>query len=404
MNLPLVQRVNRRLFLLSLAASGVGSMILGGVTGFVVLELSLERARLDIQQLVFGLQSAATSFQSLYEVQREIQKSVSAGRLNSAELIDSRGVVLAASDSALINGSFRSFSLDHPFYDLPKHWRACIDQTRSRQCDDLSKVDILKGSWPVFGGERLVSASSTPLAIASLPPFVHKGYFVLDLDTRPILLRAKDLALKVFLVGWIPLFVTAIVIALLFRRQIIPELISLAQIDELSGVLNRRAFIEAAEHRIGGRLLASRTSLAAIGLVDIDCFKTFNDQFGHASGDRVIQYVSSQLLKGVRNGDLVGRLGGDEFAILLTAAPSDVHDIFERICSSTGQTLVKLEGGFVARATLSIGYVHGNDVQGGKLHELFQKADEALYQAKHLGRNQAVSYSTLISASLTQSL
>ena len=70
MNLPLVRRVNRRLFLLSLAASGVGSMILGGVTGFVVLELSLERARLDIQQLVFGLQSAATSFQSLYEVQR----------------------------------------------------------------------------------------------------------------------------------------------------------------------------------------------------------------------------------------------------------------------------------------------------------------------------------------------
>ena len=99
------------------------------------------------------------------------------------------------------------------------------------------------------------------------------------------------------------------------RRQALEgELRRLAEVDVLTGVSTRRAFMEAARHAVD--LATDRHPLAVIAL-DIDHFKLINDRFGHQAGDKVLSAVGDELRRECRTPDIVGRLGGEEFAILL---------------------------------------------------------------------------------------
>jgi diguanylate cyclase (GGDEF)-like protein len=130
-----------------------------------------------------------------------------------------------------------------------------------------------------------------------------------------------------------------------------------------------------------------------LGVIDIDNFKTINDNFGHLYGDEVIILVARLMTSGViRDDDLVYRYGGEEFVVLLKAAnEEDAMQTFERI-----RTMVSAhEFPQINQVTISIGFVEVYDQPSPS--DVIGEADEALYYAKDHGRNQVHSYSHLLS-------
>lgn len=164
------------------------------------------------------------------------------------------------------------------------------------------------------------------------------------------------------------------------------ELIELATRDSLTSCLNRRSFFETAE-RTFALYKAKQLPLACI-MADIDHFKSFNDRFGHAVGDKVIIAFSRTLFIGLRTEDLLCRYGGEEFCILLPDATKEMAiSIAERIRSE-----VELNAGASIRSaqdlriTSSFGVSFLSDTTTN-LAAMIDEADQALYNAKTGGRN-----------------
>jgi diguanylate cyclase (GGDEF)-like protein len=158
-----------------------------------------------------------------------------------------------------------------------------------------------------------------------------------------------------------------------------------AMIDPLTSLINRRGFfLESA--RIARRQ-AENPQLAAVLLVDLDNFKSINDRFGHAVGDKVLQIFADTATQAVRQSDFVGRLGGEEFAAVL-------HDvgreralvIAERMRAAFAEATATVDGCAVG-ATASVGMVL-SDRPEFDVSELLVQADRALYEAKERGRNR----------------
>jgi diguanylate cyclase (GGDEF)-like protein len=155
-----------------------------------------------------------------------------------------------------------------------------------------------------------------------------------------------------------------------------------AQIDTLSGLLNRRGF----EPRALGALARQATDRpAAMILSDLDHFKSINDRFGHSGGDRIIQKFSAVLKETVPRDAVMARLGGEEFAILLPpGAAAAAHRVAEEVRSTFRQVAIDLVAG-EANPTASFGIAVAR--QNEDLNTLIDRADRALYQAKHDGRD-----------------
>ena len=156
-------------------------------------------------------------------------------------------------------------------------------------------------------------------------------------------------------------------------------------VDSLTGIANRRAFL------LDGEELMKRHAWdpcpAAVLVIDLDHFKSINDRFGHAIGDRVLQVFAEAVKGNVRSCDLIGRLGGEEFAALLYNISRDrALVVAERIRESFAAAAVEVDGRPVL-ATVSIGVVVNQD---GPLDvpNLLAQADQALYHAKERGRNR----------------
>jgi diguanylate cyclase (GGDEF)-like protein len=158
-----------------------------------------------------------------------------------------------------------------------------------------------------------------------------------------------------------------------------------SMIDQLTGIANRRGFLFETE-RLWERYVEN-PKLSAVLLIDLDNFKSVNDRFGHAVGDKVLQTFAHTLSGVVRASDVVGRLGGEEFAVVLYHLSRErAHLIAERIRSSFAETAAVIDGRPVA-STVSIGMVMSDDPSLG-INELLRRADEALYRAKEHGRNR----------------
>ncbi|MEY3545263.1 MAG: hypothetical protein RLZZ106_732 [Cyanobacteriota bacterium] len=384
---PLRERVNRRLLVIALAAAALGSTALASVSGALVLQATLKEADNHARTIERDLAGSVTSFQPLYEVQRQLQLAASSRELRSALLLNHQGVVLAASDNALVGRSVQELRRDDGLGDLPSHLRACFPAAASGFCAVDRSSNLLDGPIPWIGGDHMIRVLPTPLALEGLPVFGQQGLLVIELDLQPLVGQALQLTGVVFLAGLVPLFLTAAALVLVVRRQVLPELISLAQTDSLSGVLNRGAFLEAAGHRLG---LHSSEQPMVVALIDIDHFKTINDTYGHAAGDEVIRRMADFLNGAVRRGDLVGRLGGDEFALLVAAAAPQAHDLLERLRQRVAAHHWTLADGSEPQLTLSIGMVAQGSEGRHELGELLQAADAALYVAKDQGRNQVM--------------
>ena len=159
-----------------------------------------------------------------------------------------------------------------------------------------------------------------------------------------------------------------------------------AMTDPLTGLCNRRAFIDCAERRLKQRE-RDRKALAFL-VFDLDWFKSINDNHGHAIGDHALRLFAGILRKNLRPEDIAGRLGGEEFAAIL----SDVDEgavlrVAERIREKFAAAAGTIEGASV-EATVSIGLAYCKTDDRADLEELAEAADEALYRAKARGRNR----------------
>ncbi|MEW9571053.1 GGDEF domain-containing protein [Rhodanobacter sp. Si-c] len=183
-----------------------------------------------------------------------------------------------------------------------------------------------------------------------------------------------------------PLF-TSVGFLLLYNETMQAELRLLARTDPLTGVNNRLALIET----IGRLLDAAGSSGRPLGvlMLDVDHFKAVNDRFGHGGGDRVLLSLVERIQRALSHGDVIGRVGGEEFVVL---SPGNdlcrTRALGERIRTEVERAQLVFDG-HVLGMTVSVGVTEAapgeNDVTA-----LLQRADAALYAAKHAGRNRVV--------------
>lgn len=165
------------------------------------------------------------------------------------------------------------------------------------------------------------------------------------------------------------------------------ELQRLATTDPLTGLLNRRAFFDLAEKEIG-RCMRYANSCAII-MMDIDHFKSINDTHGHQAGDLVLQRLSQLIKKELRLNDLAARFGGEEFVLLISESDlAMAHSIAERLRQQIEQHVVVTDDERIS-LTVSLG-VSVYTKEDKDIDTLIARADEALYIAKHRGRNRVV--------------
>jgi diguanylate cyclase (GGDEF)-like protein len=156
-------------------------------------------------------------------------------------------------------------------------------------------------------------------------------------------------------------------------------------VDPLTGVANRRAFLQDGEAQLKRQTTDPRPT--AVMLLDLDNFKSINDRFGHAVGDRVLQIFADVASGCVRHIDLFGRLGGEEFAALLRDTTRErALAVAEQIRTGFAEATRQVDGRSVD-ATVSIGIVISHDAVLD-LSALLAQADHALYRAKDSGRNR----------------
>lgn len=160
----------------------------------------------------------------------------------------------------------------------------------------------------------------------------------------------------------------------------------LARTDPLTGIANRRTFLERMRVEFE-RLGRYQTHSVALLMLDLDHFKRVNDTHGHAAGDEVLKAFTAILQDSVRKVDSLARVGGEEFAILLPETDCEGARLFaERLRRAVAETPVPLDSGPLT-VTTSIG-VALLDPDDDHPHRALQRADEALYRAKGSGRNR----------------
>ena len=158
-----------------------------------------------------------------------------------------------------------------------------------------------------------------------------------------------------------------------------------ALVDPLTGISNRRAFLQDGEAHL--KRQATDPHPTAVMLLDLDNFKSINDRFGHAVGDRVLETFADLSSGCLRRIDLFGRLGGEEFAALLRDTTRErAMAVAEQIRTGFAGAAREVDGRPIA-ATVSIGIVISHDGVLD-LSALLAQADHALYRAKDAGRNR----------------
>jgi diguanylate cyclase (GGDEF)-like protein/PAS domain S-box-containing protein len=168
------------------------------------------------------------------------------------------------------------------------------------------------------------------------------------------------------------------------RRLAEMRLEKLANTDELTGLPNRRHFLE----RVRAEMVRSRRfgKSLCVAMIDIDDFKKVNDTYGHGVGDLALQHVARTVMDLRRAVDVVGRLGGEEFCILFPEARlEDGVAAAQRVLRGLADSVLEHDG-LRLRLTVSIGLAEY--AEGESLDELLKRSDEALYEAKRSGKNR----------------
>lgn len=235
--------------------------------------------------------------------------------------------------------------------------------------------------------ERRKSLRSRTAAV--VVPCLHAAIFLIPLAIRALLPQ-------VIAASWVTVFVlqtvlyavgTAFIVLLLVKDHHVNFYRQAASTDHLTGLLNRRAFLENALKLCARQ--AGRNQPVTLMMFDLDHFKSINDRFGHAVGDEALRVFADTIRKSMRESDIVGRLGGEEFAAIV-AEPMDLATpIAERVRANfeiSGKVIAEQAiGGSVSIGTATATGIVTN------IDALIARADAALYRAKANGRNRVCS-------------
>ena len=219
------------------------------------------------------------------------------------------------------------------------------------------------------------------------------GYlsFVGVVPYAPIFKIDSQLFLNSFWLASMLYFVTPVLITCLILFEILlsqwrhrEQLIQhVSRIDPLTNIFNRRQISQSLEHLHQQHKPVSH----AVILIDLDHFKSINDQFGHHIGDEVLIAVSQTLSQHMREQDMVGRFGGEEFILILKhSSHQQAHQIAERCRAAIEALMIYADEGQPIRVTASFGIAQSHHQL--KPQQLLSQADKALYAAKADGRNQ----------------
>jgi diguanylate cyclase (GGDEF)-like protein len=232
--------------------------------------------------------------------------------------------------------------------------------------------------------ERRKSLYSRTAAI--LVPFLHGAIFASPLAMQAFLP-------SVYAASWLTVFTVetmlyavgaAFIVLLMVKDNDVDLYRSAASTDPLTGLLNRRAFLEGALSLCARQ--ANRGQAVTLLMLDLDHFKSINDRFGHATGDEVLRVFAGVARSNMRGGDLVGRLGGEEFAVIVPEPIEFAERIAERLRAAFAAAGVTIDG-HVIGATCSIGAASSAEAVAD-ISALIARADAALYRAKRDGRNR----------------
>ncbi len=169
-------------------------------------------------------------------------------------------------------------------------------------------------------------------------------------------------------------------------KRLLDEERARASQDSLTGIWNRGAF----DKRLGEEVSRARRSKRPLSLMflDIDHFKRLNDTFGHQAGDRVLAHVAQIIASSLRAHDFLARYGGEEFVVLMPDTASDAAlQVAERVRNAVAETGFRFQGRPV-QVTLSAGVADLNEDE--EAAALLERSDQALYRAKHEGRNRCI--------------
>jgi len=175
----------------------------------------------------------------------------------------------------------------------------------------------------------------------------------------------------------------ALTMLMILARDVLVDLTTKSETDTLSGLLNRRGF----EQRAGSLIALSAAEVVPVSVViaDLDHFKSINDRFGHASGDRVIETFAAFLSDAAAGRYVAGRVGGEEFAVLLPGANLAAARLFAEGARTAFSSLPVQGLPASQRFTASFGVAERTP--GEDVSDFMNRADEALYLAKRAGRN-----------------
>jgi diguanylate cyclase (GGDEF)-like protein len=241
-------------------------------------------------------------------------------------------------------------AIDHPLYSKPEYRKLGICSVASFP---------LKGKWGVAG---------------TLNMFFLRPHSFSKEECNLLTLLANQAAIAIE------------------NSRLYEEIKQLATTDHLTGIRNRR-YIDEYFHSELDRAHRFNRRVSVL-MIDIDKFKSFNDIYGHSSGDIVIKNVAQAILKSCRKIDVIGRYGGDEFAvILLEADTSEAVSVAERILSILNKSPFITSDGTQLPITVSIGIAfYPSD--GKKAKQVFSAADAAMYRAKLSGGGQFTVFRT----------
>jgi diguanylate cyclase (GGDEF)-like protein len=179
--------------------------------------------------------------------------------------------------------------------------------------------------------------------------------------------------------------VVSIIRMILEYEAVQQEMLHQALTDPLTGLLNRRAFLEEVRRHISR--LDREADTGTLMYVDLDGFKAVNDKLGHSVGDKVLVHLAEMLRKLVRPSDLVARLGGDEFAIWLSGADHmTAAERADHLCQSAKLELPALLDEEGLHLGVSIGIARRRVGSHEPIEDLTRRADMAMYEVKRGGR------------------
>ncbi|MFC3114903.1 GGDEF domain-containing protein [Cellvibrio fontiphilus] len=169
------------------------------------------------------------------------------------------------------------------------------------------------------------------------------------------------------------------------RHQLEAQLQLLSETDELTGAYNRRRLLDSLKLSLAQ--FREQQTPTALVLMDVDHFKSINDRFGHIAGDEVLRGIAHHAMAHLREGDLFARFGGEEFALLLPNTTLDTATaIAERLRQTIafGNFLPDSHPPLIVTASMGLSLMQMHD---HAIETILRRVDDALYQAKHSGRN-----------------